>query len=111
MNGKKMSEPLDQLLLRARRHHTAMSARAEATDTPSGPGFTDRVLRKVYHQRQLTESPLWALERAAVWTASIAACVTFALWILPTQPDPLALDAAAQTWLDIPGEDIIWGEL
>jgi hypothetical protein len=111
MNGKKMSDSLNSLLQRARRLHDRQAAKdLDATEVPR-PGFSDRVLRRVHREREIQASPLFTLERAALWASALAACVTFSLWILPENPQPLALEAAAQSWMEIPGEDPIWGGL
>jgi len=114
MSGKKMSEPLNSLLQRARRLHDMQAVKAvkavDSADVPR-PGFTERVLRRAQREREMRASPLFTLERTALWASALAACVTFSLWILPENPQPLALEAAAQSWMEIPGEDPIWGGL
>lgn len=105
-----MNKTLDQLMEQARQVFAKRADLEESLIAPR-PGFTSRVLRHVHGERERALSPLFYLERAAIWTASLAACVTFGLWILPEKADALVLDAAAQTWMEIPGEESIWGGL
>jgi hypothetical protein len=110
MNGKKMNKALEQLMEQARQVHATRADPVESLFVPR-PGFTTRILRRIHGERERAASPLFTFERAATWTASLAACVTFGLWILPEKTDTRALDAAALTWLEISEEESIWGGL
>jgi hypothetical protein len=103
-----MSESLDHLLERARRVHASQVKRSATDVIETRPGFVERVLSEVRTSRLLF---LTRLERAAKWTALAAACITFILWAQPRRVSPLTLQAAAESWVEIPTEEPGWDQL
>ena len=106
-----MNPELPDLLQRAARVHADQTRRLHDSVASPRPGFVDRVLRRQHQQDAAQLMPLLSLERAARWALVLAAALSFTLWYLPAKQRSLALEAAADAWLDMPATDPDWNHL